>query len=62
MHIEIDDGYPLQPGRQRFLRGNRNIIEQAESHGALRLGMMPRRAHDGESVLRLAVEQQTPQA
>jgi len=53
VNIEIDDGDALHavagPGIER---GNRGVGEKAEAHGAVVLGMMPRRADLRERIRR----------
>ena len=55
MHVEIDHrhalGAVLGAGMQR---GDGDDVEQAEAHGAGRLGMMARRPHGAEGIVGIA--------
>src|SRR5207244_12649361 len=42
------DAVALEPGRR-----DRHVVEEAEAHGAIALGMVPGRAHEREAVLHL---------
>ena len=54
MDVEIDDGDAPGPVRRaRMQRRDRGAVEQAEPHGAFRLGVMAGRARRDEGVLRL---------
>lgn len=47
--IKVDYGNPLQaPMFQRVQGGHGDRAEQAEAHGALPLGVVPRRTHSTE--------------
>ncbi len=55
MHVEINDRDPLRAiGVAGMVRGDRGVVEQAEAHGASRLGMMTGRTNGAEGVLRFA--------
>ena len=55
MDIEIDHGDALEAMHTaRMHRRDRDIVEEAKAHRMMRLGVMPRRTHRAERVLRLA--------
>ena len=55
MHVEIDDGDPLEPlGLERVGGRHRDVVEDAKTHGARRRGMVAARPHRAECVLRAA--------
>src|SRR5690606_1713799 len=55
MHVEIDHGDTLATvNRAGVERPNGDVVEEAEAHGRLRLGMMSRRADGAETVARPA--------
>ena len=55
MHIEVHDRHPLQPMRiERMTRGDRDIVEQAEAHRAVRSRVMAGRANRAERIVELA--------
>ena len=47
MHVVVDDRDPLEPRRARRGRRHRDAVEQTETHGPIRLGVMPRRTNQG---------------
>ena len=55
MHVDVDNGDTLEAARER--RGGRHgdVVEQAEAHRAIALGVMARRPHERER--RLSVVQ-----
>ena len=55
MHVPVDDGDAFGPMRCLRVAGrDRGMVEEAEAHGALALGMVPGRAHRDEGIARLA--------
>jgi hypothetical protein len=52
MDVEIDNRDPLQAMHfQRVARGNRDVVEKAEAHGAGRFRMVARRPHAAECIV-----------
>ena len=52
MHVEIDHGHALGAVLcAGVLGGDGHVVEQAEAHGARRLGMVPRGTHGAEGVV-----------
>jgi hypothetical protein len=56
MRVEVNDHHALQTVCERILRGDGDVAEDAKSHRAVRLGVMPRRADDGKGILCLALQ------
>ena len=53
--VPVDDGHPLQTEvLQGVNRAQGHVIEKAEPHGPVPLGVMPRRPHGAEGVVHLA--------
>ncbi len=52
VHVEVDDGHALDAVLlERVFRPDRNVVEQAEAHGARARRMMAGRAHRAKGVL-----------
>ena len=45
VHVPVEDQHPCRAQRPRRLRGHRRVVDEAEPHHPVRLGVMPRRAH-----------------
>ena len=57
MHVEIDDRHPLGViALARVIGGDGRLVEEAEAHGAVLLGMVAGRAHGAEGILGLGAE------
>src|SRR6478736_6486224 len=57
MHVEIDDGDPLQPVvALRVTRADADVVEQAEPHRPFGFGVVARRAARDEGVLHFSIE------
>src|SRR6478735_1532736 len=57
MHVEIDDGDPLQPVvALRVTRADADVVEQAEPHRPFGFGVVGRRAARDEGVLHFSIE------
>ncbi len=55
VHVEVDDHDALQPVFELGQPGrDRHVVEQAKPHGAVAGGVMPRRAHRCQRVVRAA--------
>ena len=59
VHVEIEDGDAVQPVDVQGVRGGaRDVVVEAEPHGAVALGVMSRRPHTAEGIVGLAAEHQ----
>ena len=43
MHVVVDDGHARQAARARMRRGDGDVVEEAEAHRPVALGVMPGR-------------------
>ena len=48
MHVVVDDGDACRAERARVRRGNRDVVEETESHRAVALGVVAGRPHERE--------------
>ena len=51
VHVEVDDGHAGKPARPRVGRGHGHVVEEAEPHRAVALGVMTGRTHQTEGRL-----------
>jgi hypothetical protein len=59
MYVEIEDSDALHAmALQRMSRTDRDVVEQAKTHGPIAFRMMPGRTHAAEGVLHIALHQQ----
>ena len=54
--VVVDDRHAPDAGRPRVCGGHRHVVEQAEAHGAVALGVMARRPHERQRALILAAQ------
>ncbi len=54
MDVEIDDRHALEAMRQRVRGADGDVVEQAEPHRAVALGVVSRRTHRAERVAAFA--------
>ena len=54
VNVEIDDRHPVYAMRlDRMTRGDRHVVENAESHGLIMLSMVTRGPNYGNSIFEL---------
>ena len=54
--VEVHDGHSREAPRERVRGPDGHVVEQAEAHRALRLGVMAGRAHEAEGPVEAALE------
>jgi hypothetical protein len=56
MHVEVDDDHAREAAGQGMGGGDRDVVEEAEAHRAVRFRVVPGRAHEAQRAVQSAVE------